>query len=127
MWAQRRDCLYVTIILEDCKDPVININPQMIYFKGVGGTEQKMHEVTINLYGEINVNKTVQNVRGRTIELVLVKKEKGPYWPRLTKETTKAHWLKSDFNKWKDEDDSGDEGGMDRSNRNWEEVRDRFI
>lgn len=33
----------------------------------------------------------------------------GPYWERLLKEKTKQHWLKIDFNKWKDEDDSDDE------------------
>ncbi|XP_076232541.1 cytosolic prostaglandin E synthase isoform X2 [Calliopsis andreniformis] len=111
MWAQRRDILFVTICLEDCKNPDIKIEPEMIYFKGIGGTEQKMHEVTINLYKEIVPQKTVQNLRGRTIEFVLSKKEEGPYWPRLTKEKTKAHWLKSDFNKWKDEDDSDEEAG----------------
>lgn len=122
MWAQRKDILFVTICLEDCKDPIINIEPQMIYFKGIGGTEQKMHEVTINLYEEITPNRTIQNLRGRTLELVLFKKEEGPYWPRLTKEKTKAHWLKSDFNKWKDEDDSDDEGGMEGSSHDLEEM-----
>jgi len=29
----------------------------------------------------------------------------------LTKEKQKFHWLKVDFNKWKDEDDSDEEGG----------------
>ncbi|KOC68824.1 Uncharacterized protein WH47_10812, partial [Habropoda laboriosa] len=117
LWAQRRDIIYLTICLEDCKDPVINIEPQMIYFKGVGGTEQKMHELTINLYEEINPILTQQKLRGRTLELILTRKKSGPYWPRLTKEKTKAHWLKSDFNKWKDEDDSDDDadtkGGSD--------------
>ncbi|CAK9796904.1 Uncharacterized protein CG16817 [Anthophora plagiata] len=121
LWAQRRDVLYLTICLEDCKDPVINIEPQMIYFKGVGGTEQKMHELTMNLYGEIVPNTTVQNLKGRTLELVLTKKEEGPYWPRLIKEKTKAHWLKSDFNKWKDEEDS-DDGVELKSEHDLEEM-----
>lgn len=110
MWAQRKDILYVTICLEDCKDPTMEIEPEKIYFKGEGGTDKKMHEVTINLYKEIEPSKTVKNMKGRTFELVLVKKEEGPYWPRLIKDKTKAHWLKSDFNKWKDEDDTDDEG-----------------
>ncbi|XP_015430329.1 PREDICTED: uncharacterized protein CG16817 [Dufourea novaeangliae] len=106
IWAQRNNILYVTICLEDCKDPVIKIEPEMMYFKGIGGVEKKMYEVTINLYGEIDPSKTVQTIRGRTLEFILAKQEAGPYWPRLTKEKTKAHWLKSDFNKWKDESDS---------------------
>lgn len=121
MWAQREDVLFVTICLEDCKDPTIKIEPEMIYFKGIGGTEQKMHEVTINLYNEIDVTKTVQHLRGRTLELILTKKEMGPFWPRLTKEKMKVHWLKSDFNKWKDENDSDDEVSMG-GNTNLEDM-----
>merc|ERR1711983_733020 len=41
----------------------------------------------------------------------LEKKEVGPYWPRLCKDKTKQHWLKIDFNKWRDEDDESDEEG----------------
>jgi len=109
IWAQRKDILYITICLEDCKDPIIEIEPEKIYFKGKGGTEKKMHEVTINLYKEIDVSKTVKNLKARIFEIVLAKKEEGPYWPRLIKENTKAHWLKSDFNKWKDEEDTDEE------------------
>lgn len=36
-------------------------------------------------------------------------KDDTSYWPHLTKEKKKYHWLKVDFKKWKDEDDSGDE------------------
>lgn len=119
MWAQRKDMLFVTICLEDCKDPIIEIEPEKIYFKGEGGTDNKMHEVTINLYKEIEPCKTAKTLKGRTFELVLAKKEEGPYWPRLIKEKTKAHWLKSDFNKWKDEEDTDDES----SPPDLEEVR----
>lgn len=65
-----------------------------------------MHELTINLYKNIEPEKTVRSPKERVFELVLYKKEEGPYWPRLTKEDKKFHWLKSDFNKWRDEDDS---------------------
>ena len=49
--------------------------------------------------------------RDRNIEFILVKKEEGPFWPQLMKQKVKYHWLKIDFAKWKDEDDSEDEGG----------------
>ncbi|XP_031786257.1 prostaglandin E synthase 3 isoform X1 [Nasonia vitripennis] len=111
MWAQRSNLLFVTICLEDCKNPTIRIEADKVYFKGVGGTEKKEHEVTINLYKEIDSDKAVQSPKGRNFELVLYKKESGPFWPRLTKENKKFHWLKSDFNKWQDEDDSEEEGG----------------
>jgi len=45
------------------------------------------------------------------IEFALEKKDGGPFWDRLIKEKNKYHWLKTDFNKWKDEDESEDEEG----------------
>ena len=45
-------------------------------------------------------------VRERSIEFFLRKKEEGPYWPTLMKDKQKKHWLKIDFNRWRDEDDS---------------------
>jgi cytosolic prostaglandin-E synthase len=47
---------------------------------------------------------------------MLIKANDGPYWKRLLKDEQKYHWLKVDFNKWKDEDDSDNEdvaGGGD--------------
>lgn len=50
---------------------------------------------------------------GRYIELVLQKPSSDvKYWPYLTKEKKKYHWLKVDFKKWKDEDDSEDESSL---------------
>ena len=59
-------------------------------------------------------------VRDRNIELILVKKEEGPFWPHLLKQKVKQHWLKVDFGRWKDEDDSDDEG--EGQNPDLEEV-----
>ncbi|KAG8039706.1 hypothetical protein G9C98_000435, partial [Cotesia typhae] len=98
LWAQRKSHLYVTFCLEDCKDPTINIEAEKIYFKGVGGTEHKEHEVIINLYGEVDPEITIKNAKGRLFEVILYKKKEGPFWPRLTKENNKFHWLKMDFN-----------------------------
>ncbi|KAG0716150.1 Protein wos2 [Chionoecetes opilio] len=58
--------------------------------------------------------------RDRNIELILIKKEEGPYWPHLLKQKVKQHWLKVDFSRWKDEDDSEDEG--EGQNQDLEEM-----
>ena len=48
----------------------------------------------------------------RVIEFALEKKDgEGPYWTRLVKDAKKQHWLKIDFNKWRDEDESDEEAG----------------
>merc|ERR1712152_132521 len=61
--------------------------------------------------GEIDKEKSKFAVRDRVIEFALEKKDSGPYWKRLVKEEKKQHWLKVDFNKWRDEDESDDEAG----------------
>lgn len=54
IWAQRPSHVLVTVCLEDCKKPDIKITNDKLYFKGLGGTDKKLHEVTINFYNEIN-------------------------------------------------------------------------
>lgn len=58
----------------------------------------------------------------KNIQFVLRKKElKEEFWPRLLKDSKKVHFLKTDFDKWVDEDEqneapeedlSGGMGGM---------------
>lgn len=45
-------------------------------------------------------------VHDRLIDFNLEKKNKdAKFWPRLLKSTGKAGWLKTDFSRWKDEDE----------------------
>ena len=67
--------------------------------------------VIINFFKEIDPDKSKFAIRERVIEFALEKKESGPFWDRLIKDKNKYHWLKIDFNKWKDEDESDDEEG----------------
>jgi len=108
-WAQRSNCVFLTILLEDCKDPNIKIEQNNILFKGVGGADKKEYECNIDLYEPVDTTNSAHSARDRCIEFCLKKEKDGPYWPRLTKSQQKHHWLKVDFNKWKDEDESDDE------------------
>jgi len=109
-WAQRKNLVYLNISLEDVKDPTIKLEKDKLSFKGRGGPEQKEYELTANLFGEINPEESKYVVRARNIEFVLIKaNQEEPFWPRLLKDKGKNHWLKIDFARWKDEDDSGDE------------------
>jgi prostaglandin-E synthase len=54
MWAQRSSLIFLTVCLEDVKDPEIKVEPTKLFFKGVGGTEKKLHEVTVNFLKEID-------------------------------------------------------------------------
>jgi len=108
-WAQRNNLVYLTICLEDCKDPVVKLDNEKLYFKGNGGTNKTDHEITLNFFAKVNADESKFIVRDRGTEFVLYKEEE-KWWPRLLNENKKFHWLKVDFNKWKDEDESGDEG-----------------
>ncbi|KAE9541223.1 hypothetical protein AGLY_004468 [Aphis glycines] len=111
VWAQRNTEVYVTICVEDSKNPDIKVEPEQIVFSSVAGFEStKKYDVTIPLYAPIEPENSKVTVGGRYIELVLQKPSTDTkYWPHLTKEKKKYHWLKVDFKKWKDEDDSEDE------------------
>lgn len=113
MWAQRNDKVYLTINVEDVQNPVIKLEETKLFFQGKGGTENKHYELTIEFFKEINPSESKYAVWPRNIPVVVVKKEDGPYWPRLLKENKKQHWLKTDFEKWRDEDDSDAEGPDD--------------
>ncbi|XP_004928496.1 uncharacterized protein CG16817-like [Bombyx mandarina] len=108
-WAQRNARIFLTFNVE-CEKPDINIEPKSITFKGICEPEKKMHEVLIPLYAEVDPKKSMWVNKGRLIEVLLAKeKVDEPYWPSLTSDKKKHHWLKVDFNRWQDEDESGDD------------------
>jgi len=116
VWAQRKDQVFLSIDLQDVKDPQIVLEPHKLFFKGTAGGRH--YDTNLELYNEIDKEKSKYVVRPRNIEFVLIKKESGPYWERLLKEGGKRNWLKADWNKWVDEDDvdgaeNFDTGGME--------------
>lgn len=115
-WAQCKDQVYITFNVE-CEKPDIKIENKSLSFKGTCAPEQKVHEVSIPLYGEINPDKSKQENKGRYIEVILAKeKVAGPFWPTLTSDKKKPHWLKVDFNRWQEEEESDIELDMDNMN-----------
>lgn len=69
----------------------------------------------MNFYKQINPDKFVSKNCGRCFEFIITKADtKSEYWPSLTNDKKKPHYLKVDFNKWKDEgsdDEAAEEGG----------------
>ncbi|CAI2738036.1 unnamed protein product [Dicrocoelium dendriticum] len=114
LWAQRKDILYVTISLGDVKDKVINVKDGSLHFRGKSGTPKPIdYEVNLEFYSQVDPESVRQANTCREIFLVIKKKESG-FWPRLLSTSAKQPWLRVDFNRWKDEDESEPEfGGMD--------------
>jgi prostaglandin-E synthase len=81
----------------------------------VGLPENKNYELTMNFFKKINPEKVVSRNSGRSYEFIITKADtKSEYWPSLTNDKKKPHYLKVDFNKWKDEgsDDEAEENAF---------------
>ncbi|KAJ3181993.1 hypothetical protein HDU87_000331 [Geranomyces variabilis] len=115
LWAQRTDEVFLTINVADLAQPKIDLTATGLTFSGTA--QGKEYKLDLEFFKEVDVEKSKQNITLRNITLVIAKKTTGEeYWPRLTKEKGRYHWLKTNFDLWKDEDDEDDEAkqpGMD--------------
>ena len=89
-WAQRQKIVFVTINVSDVTNPEIkvklvqvtpflqiNVRVQVekdsLYFKGTGGADHKVYEITMKLLKEIDPEQTKYQVRPRCVEFALEK------------------------------------------------------
>ncbi|GMT19216.1 hypothetical protein PFISCL1PPCAC_10513, partial [Pristionchus fissidentatus] len=124
-WAQREDLVFLTIELDSSVTiEELKITPTSFKFRGT--TKDATYESSFDFFADVKEDdiKKGASTSGkvtlffRYIELAVSKKDDA-WWPRLLKEKVKVHWLKVDFGKWKEEDDSDVEagtGGMDFGN-----------
>ncbi|RAL67081.1 hypothetical protein DID88_007861 [Monilinia fructigena] len=67
---------------------------------------QRAYALTLEFYAEIDESASKYNHTQKSTQFVLRKKElKEEFWPRLLKDSKKVHFLKTDFDKWVDEDE----------------------
>lgn len=124
-WAQRsssteaeRNYLYVDIKAPDVSKEAadLKITSNNVSFTGDSKKGFKYH-VSLDLFGEIDPENSKVNHNDRGIELVLRKKElKEEFWPRLLSTKQKVHFLKTDFDKWVDEDEQDEVAEDDYAN-----------
>lgn len=107
-WAQRADILYVTVSAE-CKDADYKFTEDTLYFKGSSVDTGKKYEVTLHFLHKINPENVTTKNTARCIEFTIKKAASGPFWASLTNDKKKPHFLKADFNKWRDEESDYDE------------------
>ena len=60
VWANQRKRILLTICLTDVTDPVIHLDRKKLYFKAAGGSEQKLYEVEMEFFKEIDIKVTVK-------------------------------------------------------------------
>jgi len=127
LWAQRsskteaaKNFIYLTISVPDVQPAnlKLQVKPQGVTFSGHSDSLKRDYHVDLELYGEIDEKESKINHTAKNVEMVLRKKElKEEFWPRLLKDAKKVHFLKTDFDKWVDEDEQNeapedDLGGM---------------
>lgn len=114
-WAQRsstsepeKNYVFLTIIATDVpeSDKQLDLTETKLSFKGTSTSKKVTYAVDLEFFAEIDPKESKIHHTGRDIELVLRKKElKEEYWPRLLKDNKKMHFLKTNFDKWVDEDE----------------------
>jgi hypothetical protein len=118
LWAQRssvadpaKNFVYLTISVPDVpKDALeLDLKPTGLTFTGTSGTLKRKYHVELEFYAEIDPAESKINHTAKNVEIKLQKKElKEEYWPRLLKESKRLHFLKTDFDKWVDEDEQNE-------------------
>ncbi|OLN92205.1 Protein wos2 [Colletotrichum chlorophyti] len=125
LWAQRssssdasKNFVYLTISVPDvpASDLKLDLKPTGLSFAGKSNTLKRDYAVDLEFFAEIDPAESKINHTAKNVELKLQKKElKEEYWPRLLKESKKVHFLKTDFDKWVDEDEQDEAGEEDFS------------
>eukprot|EP00795_Rhopilema_esculentum_P006024 gene6024-11395_t len=82
------------------REPIIDISDENISFKcfGFGARGENYYDVSLDLFGKIDLEKSTHNVTDRCMTFSLAKVGKDS-WPRLLKNQQKPEWLKVDFDK----------------------------
>jgi len=114
-WAQRssktdpeKNFIYLTISVPDVSTSAMKLDmkPTALTFTGHSESKKATYHVELEFYEEIDPDKSQVKHSARDVEIKLQKKElKEVYWPRLLKDKAKVHFLKTDFDKWVDEDE----------------------
>lgn len=118
LWAQRssatdasKNFIYLTISVPDAskEESQVDLEANKFSFTGTSTTLKKKYRVELEFYGEIDPAESKVNHTSKNIEMKLQKKElKEEYWPRLLKDSKRLHFLKTDFDKWVDEDEQNE-------------------
>eukprot|EP01059_Diplonema_ambulator_P029053 TRINITY_DN48150_c0_g1_i1.p1 TRINITY_DN48150_c0_g1~~TRINITY_DN48150_c0_g1_i1.p1 ORF type:complete len:180 (+),score=79.93 TRINITY_DN48150_c0_g1_i1:52-540(+) len=108
VWAQRKDRVFVTVELMECKCEV-GFGEQKITFSGKGkkGGEEGEYKVEFDLLEKIVPEECAFRVTDRCVEIVGKKKEVGPYWDKLVQQPSKVtkSWLGTNWALYCEEED----------------------
>lgn len=122
LWAQRssatddsKNVIFLTIEVVDPINTKLDLTATNLTLSADSSDKATHWDLNIDFFEEIDPEASVKNLdNGSHIYLVLKKKvAKDEYWPRLTKEKLKYHYIKTDFDKWVDEDEQDEVADQD--------------
>lgn len=119
LWAQRssstdpeNNYLLLSIMMPDCNSPKLVLESNFLELEAespghVGDENSHKYSLHVDFYDEVDPSKSLHKIsNGQGFFLKIYKANLGSeYWPRLTKEKLKYHYIKTDFDKWVDEDE----------------------
>jgi len=118
VWAQRssatdasKNIVYLTIAVSDVHKDILklDIQPEKITYSGTDSKNKTDYHLEIDLFAEIDPSESKYSHTDRDTVIILRKKEvKQEYWPRLTKVKGRYNNIKTDFDKWVDEDEQNE-------------------
>lgn len=118
LWAQRssvsdpaKNFIYLTLSVPDVpeKESKLDLTSTSLSFTGTSSTLKRKFHVDLEFFAEIDPAESKISHTSKNIEMKLQKKElKEEYWPRLLKDSKKPHFLKTNFDKWVDEDEQNE-------------------
>ncbi|KAK3710041.1 hypothetical protein QZH41_012425 [Actinostola sp. cb2023] len=111
-WAQTKERLFLTVELSDVRYPSIDLTEDRLIFKayGHGARGEDQYQLQVNFLEPIDPQASTHSLLERYVDFSIAKcKGREFFWQRLVEQDKKPHWLKINFDKWKNEDDTDDE------------------
>lgn len=121
LWAQRsseldpaKNLVYLTIEVQDPVNTQIELSSLALNFSADSSNGDTHYTLNLEFFDEINPDDSLKHEAGNQIRFILRKKKiQSEFWPRLLKEKLKLHYVKTDFDKWVDEDEQEDQAEED--------------
>ncbi|KAK3805503.1 MAG: HSP20-like chaperone [Benniella sp.] len=112
-WAQRSNLVYLTIDLQDTVNQEITLKEDNLKFGATSDGKEWGFSFPFFAAVDVEASNKLTKISPRNIFLTLKKAQDG-WWDRLYKGPSKLNFVKTDFARWKDdeEEDEEEEAGM---------------
>lgn len=115
LWGQRKEFIFLRIMLQSCEKPDFLLTEDQIDFKviGVGLNGKQEYGFKLSFHESLTTENMRVTLSSKEIQFRILKKE-AVMWPKLQLQQEKPHWLRLDFDLMQE---SSDEGEADDDNR----------